>query len=97
MAIADDQERVKRQRKFLSAGNPLVYSPPPHLEIADDGSLTIYMQHGSPGPDKEPNWPPTPAGDFRPVMRDVPAEGEILCGDYRLPVIRKVAKARERA
>jgi hypothetical protein len=39
--------------------------------------LTIYMQHESPGPDKEPNWLPTPARDFRPVMRMYQPKPEI--------------------
>lgn len=27
-----------------------------------DGSITLYIQHASPGQDKEPNWLPAPAG-----------------------------------
>ena len=27
-----------------------------------DGSFTLYFQHASPGPDKEANWLPAPAG-----------------------------------
>ena len=28
-----------------------------------DGGFTLYVQHESPGPDKEPNWLPVPQGD----------------------------------
>lgn len=35
----------------------------------DDGSLTLYFQHESPGADKEANWLPAPAGDFILTMR----------------------------
>jgi hypothetical protein len=36
---------------------------------APDGSLTIYMQHENPGPDKEANWLPAPEGEFRLALR----------------------------
>ena len=36
---------------------------------APDGSLTIYIQHGSPGPDKQANWLPAPEGKFRLALR----------------------------
>lgn len=34
-----------------------------------DGSLTIYMQHDSPGKDKESNWLPAPAGPIYLALR----------------------------
>jgi hypothetical protein len=34
-----------------------------------DGSLTLYVQNKSPGPDKESNWLPAPAGPIYLVMR----------------------------
>ena len=36
----------------------------PGLKYNEDGSLDIYLQHDSPGPDEESNWLPTPAGEF---------------------------------
>ena len=39
------------------------------VAYAPDGSLTIYMQHESPGPDKEANWLPAPEGEFRLALR----------------------------
>ena len=62
----------------------------PGLQVADDGSLTIYLQHESPGPGKEPNWLPAPAGDFRPIMRMYQPKPEVLSGAYTLPAITKV-------
>jgi hypothetical protein len=35
----------------------------------DDGSLTLYIQAGSPGADKESNWLPAPNGPIYLVMR----------------------------
>jgi hypothetical protein len=34
------------------------------LDIDPDGSLTIAIQHESPGPGHEANWLPSPAGEF---------------------------------
>ena len=59
--------------RFLLVANPIdrysIGDRTPGLNIAADGSLTIYLQHDSPGAEKESNWLPTPEGDFRPVMR----------------------------
>jgi hypothetical protein len=35
-----------------------------------DGSLTLYLQHNSPGADKEANWLPAPAGPFYLILRN---------------------------
>ena len=48
----------------------LINSPMlPGLKKNADGSLTIYIQNKSPGPDKESNWLPAPAGPIYLVMR----------------------------
>jgi len=48
----------------------LINSPMmPNLKTNADGSLTIYIQNKSPGPDKESNWLPAPAGPIYLVMR----------------------------
>ena len=60
------------------------------LRTAADGSVTISMQTDSPGPDKEPNWLPTPKGRFRPILRMYQPQKAILDGAYVLPPVRKV-------
>jgi len=35
-----------------------------------DGSFTLYIQHDDPGPDKESNWLPAPAGPFYLILRN---------------------------
>jgi hypothetical protein len=79
--------------KFLLEANPIdrysIGDRTPGLDVADDGSLTIIMQRESPGPGKEANWLPTPAGDFRPVMRMYQPKSAVLDGTYALPAIRR--------
>jgi len=80
--------------EFLLVANPIdrysIGDRTPGLQIAEGGSLTLYLQHQSPGPDKESNWLPTPEGDFRPIMRMYQPKSEILAGDYELPAITKL-------
>ena len=48
----------------------LINSPMlPDLKKNPDGSITIYIQKDSPGPDKESNWLPAPEGPIYMVMR----------------------------
>jgi hypothetical protein len=61
----------------------------PGLRTSDDGSVTIYLQHTSPGPDKEANWLPAPAGPFRPVLRAYQPGLAILDGTYQLPKVTR--------
>jgi hypothetical protein len=60
------------------------------LQTGPDGSVTIYLQADSPGPDREANWLPTPAGAFRPVMRMYQPQKPVLDGTYVLPAVQKV-------
>ena len=62
----------------------------PGLQTGRDGSVIIYLQTDSPGPGKDANWLPTPAGAFRPIMRMYQPQQPILDGTYVLPAVRKV-------
>jgi len=62
----------------------------PGLKYGDDGSLDIYIQHESPGPDKESNWLPAPAGRFRPILREYQPHPEAMDGAWVVPPIKRV-------
>ena len=48
----------------------LINSPMlPGMKKNDDGSITLYIQHTSPGADKESNWLPAPNGPIYMAMR----------------------------
>ncbi len=58
-----------------------------------DGSVDLYVQHESPGADKEANWLPAPAGRFVLMMRLYwPDESDpsILDGTWMIPAVRKI-------
>ena len=79
----------KMPESLLSA-NPinryLINSPMlPQLNKDPDGGLTIYVQHESPGPDKEANWLPAPAGPFTMIMRLYWPKDEALDGTWTAP------------
>ena len=51
-------------------GRYLINSPMlPNMKMNPDGSLTIYIQNKSPGPDKEANWLPAPDGPVYLMIR----------------------------
>ena len=56
-----------------------------------DGGFTLYVQHDSPGRDKEANWLPVPAGKFNLTFRAYQPEQAILDFSYHAPPVVMVA------
>jgi hypothetical protein len=55
----------------------------------DDGGITLYLQHESPGKELKPNWLPAPKGPFSSVMRLYLPKPEALDGTWKLPKLKK--------
>jgi hypothetical protein len=60
------------------------------LRFNDDGSLTLYIQHESPGKDKESNWLPAPGDEFNLIMRLYWPRKEILDGTWKPPAVERI-------
>ena len=58
----------------------------PGLVFADDGSLTLRIQHTAPA-EGNANWLPVPAGPFRLIMRTYQPKRAVLTQAYKLPPI----------
>jgi hypothetical protein len=78
----------------LLVDNPLnrylINSPMlPALKTDPDGGLTLYIQHSSPGADKESNWLPAPNGPFYAAMRIYLPKPEVISGEWKEPPMTK--------
>ncbi len=74
----------------LLVANPLnrylINSPMlPDLKRDPDGGLTLYVQHDSPGVDRESNWLPAPSGPFVLFMRLYRPQPAALDGTWKQP------------
>ncbi|HLJ87051.1 MAG TPA: DUF1254 domain-containing protein [Candidatus Angelobacter sp.] len=60
------------------------------LKINPDGSLDLYLQHDSPGAEKESNWLPAPSAGFNLVLRMYWPEDSIIDGKWLPPAVTAV-------
>jgi hypothetical protein len=83
-----------KQPETLLVSNPIkrysIGDRTPGFTTNKDGSVTIYVQHKSPGPDKESNWLPAPDGPFVLALRIYWPEQDILDGKWQPSAIEKV-------
>jgi hypothetical protein len=55
-----------------------------------DGSLDLLVQQETPGPAREANWLPAPAGDFEVMLRLYWPEAAIIDGTWQPPPLQRV-------
>ncbi len=60
------------------------------LTFNADGSLDIYVQAESPGPERESNWLPAPKGPFEPSLRLYSPRPEVLDLTWAPPPFKRV-------
>jgi hypothetical protein len=54
-----------------------------------DGGVTLYIQHESPGAEKEANWLPAPSGPFFTAMRLYWPKPDALDGKWKAPPMQR--------
>jgi len=69
-------------RYAIGDRDPLVHNP--------DRSLDLWLQHESPGAEREPNWLPAPSGPFNVVLRIYWPADEVLDGQWMPPGIERL-------
>lgn len=57
----------------------------PDLVRDADGGITLYIQHKSPGKQRQANWLPAPKGPFFMVLREYWPKPEALDGSWKAP------------
>lgn len=67
----------------------------PALQQDPDGGITVYVQHDSPGKDKESNWLPAPNGQFLAALRLYWPKEQALTGAWKKPEMREVEPVSE--
>ncbi len=80
-------------QNFFFVNNPLnryTLSERNALKTNADGSVDLYLQHESPGADKESNWLPAPAGDFVLMLRLYWPKEAIINGSWKPPVVERI-------
>jgi hypothetical protein len=79
--------------QFFFTDNPLgryaIGDRTPGLKFGADGSLDLWIGHENPGPERESNWLPAPAGPFALFMRAYLPLPDLLDGKYRLPAVER--------
>lgn len=82
--------------QYFFVDNPLnryTLSQRNDLKANTDGSIDLYIQHESPGADKESNWLPAPSDEFILMMRLYwPKENSpsIIDGSWKIPEVKEV-------
>jgi hypothetical protein len=81
-------------KTYFMVENPIkrysIGSQTPGLKTAPDGSVTLLIQHDSPGKALESNWLPAPAGSFDVHLRTYVPQKPLLDGEFKLPPLTHV-------
>lgn len=81
-----DQLLVKNPLNRYLLNSPML----PTFVRDSDGGLTLYVQHESPGKEREANWLPAPKGPFFAVMRLYRPQDTALNGTWKAPKLTPI-------
>ena len=82
--------------EYFFVDNPLnryTLSARNDLKTNADGSVDLYLQNENPGPEKQSNWLPAPAGKFIPMLRlygPMETPPSIIDGTWKIPAVQSV-------
>ena len=82
--------------EYFFVDNPLhryTLSARNDLKTNADGSVDLYLQNENPGPEKQSNWLPAPAGKFIPMLRlywPMETPPSIIDGTWKIPAVKNV-------
>lgn len=79
--------------EYFFVSNPLnrySISQRDQLKFNPDGSLDIYIQNTTPGPERESNWLPSPEGRFILMLRMYWPEEDVIKGLWKPPTVQLV-------
>jgi hypothetical protein len=68
---------------------PSIGDRSPGLRRNADGSIDLYIQHETPGPERAANWLPAPRGPFVLSMRAYEPRAGLVSGRFRLPAVER--------
>lgn len=60
------------------------------MQKGADGGLAFYIQHESPGKDKESNWLPAPEDEFILILRMYQPRADVIDATWEAPPLQKV-------
>ncbi len=83
-------------KELFFVANPLnkyTVSERNNLVKNKDGSVDLYIQHDSPGHDKEANWLPAPDEDFTVTLRMYWPDAAVVKGSWLPPAVMLVNKS----
>jgi len=64
----------------------------PGLQVNEEGSFSVYIQHDAPGEERQSNWLPAPDGKFIMTLRTYMPGAAILEGRYAPPAVTPIGK-----